>query len=109
MCSRPVTGGAGSPWIDVIAAFGISRPKPTAAPTVPPTTSPIAIGEVVGGPVGAAVGLGLEIPNAAITSIQGEPAPPVTGREHILSPAPLPPPSYPPPRPPYTTVPSPPL
>ena len=30
------------------------------------------VGEVVGGTVGAAVGLGLEIPNAVITSIQGD-------------------------------------
>ena len=30
------------------------------------------VGEVVGGTVGAAVGAGLEIPNAVITSIQGE-------------------------------------
>jgi len=27
-------------WIDVITAFGISRPRPTAAPTMPPTASP---------------------------------------------------------------------
>ena len=33
------------------------------------------VGEAVGGTVGAAVGLGLEIPNAVITSIQGERAP----------------------------------
>ena len=36
------------------------------------------VGEVVGGTVGAAVGLGLEIPNAVITSMQGERAPSVT-------------------------------
>jgi hypothetical protein len=30
------------------------------------------VGEVVGGTVGAAVGLGLEIPNAVITSVQAE-------------------------------------
>ena len=30
------------------------------------------VGEAVGGTVGAAVGLGLEIPNAVITSIPGE-------------------------------------
>ena len=48
------------------------------------------VGEVVGGTVGAAVGLGLEIPNAVITSI-----PPggrsVTVREQIVVGEPLPP------------------
>src|SRR6202163_4656513 len=49
------------------------------------------IGEAVGGTVGAAVGLGLEIPNAVITSIQGERAPSVTVRERIVVGEPLPP------------------
>src|SRR4030088_3746029 len=49
------------------------------------------VGEVVGGTVGAAVGLGLEIPNAVITSIQGERAPSVTVRERIVVGEPLPP------------------
>jgi hypothetical protein len=48
------------------------------------------IGEAVGGTVGAAVGLGLEIPNAVITSIQGERAPSVTVRERIVVGEPLP-------------------
>jgi hypothetical protein len=42
------------------------------------------VGEAVGGTVGAAVGLGLEIPNAVITSIQGERAPSVTVRERVV-------------------------
>lgn len=45
----------------------------------------------VGGTVGAAVGLGLEIPNAVITSVQGERAPSVTVRERIVVGEPLPP------------------
>ena len=49
------------------------------------------VGEVVGGTVGAAVGLGLEIPNAVITSIQGERAPSVVVRERIVVGEPLPP------------------
>jgi Protein of unknown function (DUF1236) len=48
------------------------------------------IGEAVGGTVGAAVGLGLEIPNAVITSIQGERAPSVRVRERVVVGAPLP-------------------
>jgi hypothetical protein len=48
------------------------------------------VGEAVGGTVGAAVGLGLEIPNAVITSIQGERAPSVTVRERIVVGQPLP-------------------
>jgi hypothetical protein len=48
------------------------------------------VGEVVGGTVGAAVGLGLEIPNAVITSIQGERAPSVIVRERIVVGEPLP-------------------
>ena len=48
------------------------------------------IGEVVGGTVGAAVGLGLEIPNAVITSIQGERAPSVVVRERVVVGEPLP-------------------
>lgn len=48
------------------------------------------VGEVVGGTVGAAVGLGLEIPNAVITSIQGERAPSVTIRERVVVGQPLP-------------------
>ena len=48
------------------------------------------VGEVVGGTVGAAVGLGLEIPNAVITSIQGERVPSVTVRERVVVGEPLP-------------------
>jgi hypothetical protein len=48
------------------------------------------VGEVVGGTVGAAVGLGLEIPNAVITSIQGERAPSVIVRERVVVGEPLP-------------------
>ena len=48
------------------------------------------VGEVVGGTVGAAVGAGLEIPNAVITSIQGERAPSVVVRERIVVGEPLP-------------------
>jgi len=49
------------------------------------------IGGAVGGTVGAAVGLGLEIPNAVITSIQGERAPSVVVRERVVVGEPLPP------------------
>ncbi|MBR1301157.1 DUF1236 domain-containing protein [Bradyrhizobium sp. AUGA SZCCT0042] len=42
------------------------------------------VGEVVGGTVGAAVGLGLEIPNAVITSIQAERGPSVVVRERVV-------------------------
>jgi hypothetical protein len=42
------------------------------------------IGAMVGGTVGAAVGAGLEIPNAVITSIQGERAPSVVVRERVV-------------------------
>ena len=48
------------------------------------------LGEVVGGTVGAAVGLGLEIPNAVITSIT-ERGPSVTVRERVVVGEPLPP------------------
>src|SRR5215207_10718235 len=48
------------------------------------------IGEAVGGTVGAAVGLGLEIPNAVITSIP-ERGPSVTVRERVVVGEPLPP------------------
>ena len=48
------------------------------------------VGEVVGGTVGAAVGLGLEIPNAVITSIpRNEPS--VVVRERVVVGEPLPP------------------
>ena len=49
------------------------------------------VGGAVGGTVGAAVGLGLEIPNAVITSIVGERAPSVVVRERIVVGEPLPP------------------
>src|ERR1700760_4243762 len=49
------------------------------------------IGAVVGGTVGAAVGLGLEIPNAVITSVQGERAPSVVVQERVVVGEPLPP------------------
>ena len=49
------------------------------------------IGEIVGGTVGAAVGAGLEIPNAVITSVQGERYPSVTVRERVVVGQPLPP------------------
>jgi Protein of unknown function (DUF1236) len=48
------------------------------------------VGEIVGGTVGAAVGAGLEIPNAVITSVQGERAPSVTVRERVVVGEPLP-------------------
>jgi Protein of unknown function (DUF1236) len=48
------------------------------------------VGAAVGGTVGAAVGAGLEIPNAVITSIQGERVPSVTVRERVVVGAPLP-------------------
>jgi len=48
------------------------------------------IGAVVGGTVGAAVGLGLEIPNAVITSVQGERTPSVVVRERVIVGEPLP-------------------
>ncbi len=49
------------------------------------------VGGAIGGTVGAAVGLGLEIPNAVITSIQGERAPSVVVRERVVVGEPLPP------------------
>jgi uncharacterized protein DUF1236 len=48
------------------------------------------IGAVVGGTVGAAVGAGLEIPNAVITSVQGERQPSVVVRERVVVGEPLP-------------------
>ena len=48
------------------------------------------VGEIVGGTVGAAVGAGLEIPNAVITSVQGERVPSVTVRERVVVGEPLP-------------------
>ena len=48
------------------------------------------VGAAVGGTVGAAVGLGVEIPNAVITSIQGERVPSVTVRERVVVGEPLP-------------------
>jgi hypothetical protein len=48
------------------------------------------VGEVVGGTVGAAVGLGLEVPNAVISSIP-ERGPSVTVRERVVVGEPLPP------------------
>ena len=48
------------------------------------------VGAAVGGTVGAAVGAGLEIPNAVITSIQGERVPSVTVRERVVVGGPLP-------------------
>ncbi len=42
------------------------------------------VGEIVGGTVGAAVGAAVEIPNAVITSIQGERAPSVRVQERIV-------------------------
>jgi hypothetical protein len=49
------------------------------------------VGEVVGGTVGAAVGLGLEIPNAVISSIPADRGPSVTVRERVVVGEPLPP------------------
>ena len=48
------------------------------------------VGAAVGGTVGAAVGAGLEIPNAVITSIQGERVPSVRVRERVVVGEPLP-------------------
>jgi len=48
------------------------------------------VGAVVGGTVGAAVGVGLEIPNAVITSVQGERTPSVVVRERVIVGEPLP-------------------
>jgi hypothetical protein len=49
------------------------------------------IGAMVGGTVGAVVGAGLEIPNAVITSVEGERAPSVVVRERVVVGEPLPP------------------
>jgi hypothetical protein len=49
------------------------------------------IGAMVGGTIGAAVGAGLEIPNAVITSVEGERAPSVVVRERVVVGEPLPP------------------
>jgi len=48
------------------------------------------VGAMVGGTVGAAVGAGLEIPNAVITSVQGERQPSVVVRERVIVGEPLP-------------------
>ncbi len=48
------------------------------------------VGAMVGGTVGAAVGAGLEIPNAVITSIDGERRPSVVVHEHVVVGEPLP-------------------
>jgi hypothetical protein len=48
------------------------------------------VGAVVGGTVGAAVGLGLEIPNAVITSVQREREPSVVVHERVVVGEPLP-------------------
>jgi hypothetical protein len=48
------------------------------------------IGAMVGGTIGAAVGAGLEIPNAVITSVEGERAPSVVVRERVVVGEPLP-------------------
>jgi hypothetical protein len=48
------------------------------------------VGAAVGGTVGAAVGLGLEIPNAVITSVTGANSPSVTVRERVVVGEPLP-------------------
>jgi len=47
------------------------------------------IGAMVGGTVGAAVGAGLEIPNAVITSVEGERAPSVVVHERVVVGEPL--------------------
>src|SRR5215469_4142818 len=49
------------------------------------------VGAVVGGTVGAAVGAGLEIPNAVITSVEGERVPSVVVHERVVVGEPLPP------------------
>jgi hypothetical protein len=49
------------------------------------------VGEIVGGTVGAAVGAAVEIPNAVITSIQGERVPSVVVQERVVVGEPLPP------------------
>ncbi len=48
------------------------------------------VGEIVGGTVGAAVGAAVEIPNAVITSIQGERVPSVAVQERVVVGEPLP-------------------
>src|SRR5882757_11220058 len=48
------------------------------------------VGGPIGGTVGAAVGAGLEIPNAVITSVEGERAPSVVVRERVVVGEPLP-------------------
>lgn len=48
------------------------------------------VGAMVGGTVGAAVGAGLEIPNAVITSIDGERTPSVVVHERVVVGEPLP-------------------
>jgi hypothetical protein len=49
------------------------------------------VGAMVGGTVGAAVGLGLEIPNAVITSVEGVREPSVVVQERVVVGEPLPP------------------
>jgi hypothetical protein len=48
------------------------------------------VGEIVGGTVGAALGAAVEIPNAVITSVQGERVQSVTIEEPIVIGEPLP-------------------
>jgi hypothetical protein len=47
------------------------------------------VGEIVGGTVGAAVGAAVEIPNAVITSVQGERAPSVRVQQRVVVGEPL--------------------
>jgi hypothetical protein len=58
--------------------------------TVEGARNGVRAGGDIGGTVGAAVGAGLEIPNAVITSVQGERAPSVVVRERVIVGEPLP-------------------
>jgi hypothetical protein len=71
---------SGAAYAQSTTATGAARGGSVAGP----------VGAAVGGTVGAAVGAGLEIPNAVITSIQGERVPSVRVRERVVVGEPLP-------------------
>src|SRR6202041_2225076 len=76
---------SGSAWAQSTTATGAVNGARTGGAVAGP------VGEIVGGTVGAAVGAGLEIPNAVITSVQGERVPSVAVQERGVVGGPLPP------------------
>src|SRR3981081_4175010 len=76
--------GAGAAFAQSTTATGAANGARTGGEVAGP------VGEIVGGTVGAAVGAAVEIPNAVITSIQGERAPSVRIQESVVVGEPLP-------------------